>query len=97
MINLFLKHMGLKRSMEKREIELFKKEVRLAAGLLKRSTRKVRISKGKRLILIYGEKDKMTLRWHKRYKLWNRYISGRVLVKCQEGCDHYDLLEKREK
>ncbi len=92
MINMFLKYLGLKKSMTRKEVELFRKEVRLAAGLLRRSKNRVQISKGNRLILIYGQRDKLTLLWNRKYKLWRRYISGKVLVKCREGCGHYDLL-----
>lgn len=93
MINMFLKYLGLRKKMTKKELELFKKEVRLAAGLLRRDNNRVQISKGNQLILIYGQKDKLTLHWQRKYKLWRRYISGRVLVKCREGCGHYDLLD----
>ena len=91
LMNASLKLLGLDLNMSKERVELFRKEVRMAAKLLANRRKKVSLAKGKQLVLIYGRNDKLTIGWHKKYKNWSNYITGKIHVKCVEGSGRYEL------
>ncbi len=91
-VNTSLKLLGMGQKMSREKTELFKKEVRMSAKLLKSRKKKVSVPRDKQLVLIYGCNDKLTLGWYKKYKNWSNYISGKIHVKCIKDCGHYDLL-----